>query len=69
MAYKSKNAEEECRSAEHAVETLGGVMADLVLFSLPGTELDRTLVVIEKEGHTPKAYPRKAGMPEKKPLK
>lgn len=68
VAYKAKDAEGECRSAESAVELLGGVIADMVLFSLPGTDLDRALVVIEKEGHTPKAYPRKAGMPEKKPL-
>lgn len=68
VAYKAKDAEAECRSAERAVEMLGGVIADMVLFSLPGTAHDRTLVVIEKEEHTPKAYPRKAGMPEKKPL-
>lgn len=69
ISYKAKEADEECKSAERAVETLGGVMADVILFSLPNSDLDRTLVVIEKEMNTPKTYPRKAGLPEKKPLK
>lgn len=69
ISYKSKDVTEECKSAEHAIEILGGVLADVVLFSVPQTEVERTLVVIEKEEHTPKAYPRKAGMPDKKPLK
>ncbi len=69
IAYKAKNAEAECRGAEGAVELLGGVIADMVEITVPGTDLERTLVVIEKELKTPKAYPRKAGMPEKKPLK
>lgn len=69
ISYKAKDADEECKSAERAVETLGGVMADVILFSLPNSDLVRTLVVIEKERNTPKMYPRKAGLPEKKPLK
>lgn len=69
VSYKAKDAEEECRAAEHAVEILGGVMADVILFSLPNSDMERTLVVIEKESKTPKMYPRKAGTPEKKPLK
>ncbi len=69
ISYKAKEADDECKSAERAVEMLGGVMADVILFSLPNSHLDRTLVVIEKEMNTPKIYPRKAGLPEKKPLK
>lgn len=69
IAYKGKDVENECRQSDYAVDTLGGVIADLVEFTLPDTDMDRSLIVIEKEEHTPKAYPRKAGMPEKKPLK
>ena len=34
-----------------------------------GTDIDRTLVVIEKVKETPKKYPRKAGTPSKEPIK
>lgn len=68
ISYKAGDVETECRKADAAIEKLGGVLTDAVLFSLPNSDIDRTLVVIEKEEHTPKAYPRKAGTPTKKPL-
>ena len=37
-------------------------------FVLPGTDLYRTLIVIEKIKATPNKYPRKAGTPSKEPL-
>ncbi len=68
VAYKGGDVTEECKKAEYAVETLGGVIADVVTFTLPGAEADRSLVVVEKEEATPRSYPRKAGIPEKRPL-
>lgn len=68
ISYKSQDVTSECKKSEKAVEKLGGVMADVVLFDLPDSDIERSLVVIEKEYHTPKIYPRKAGVPEKKPL-
>ncbi len=68
VAYKGKDGEGECRKASRAVELLGGVIADLVLYSLPESGEERSLIVIEKEQPTPKTYPRKAGIPEKRPL-
>jgi len=68
ISYKGQDVTDECRKSEKAVEKLGGVIADLVLFDLPEDEGERSLVVIEKEYSTQRIYPRKAGTPEKKPL-
>ena len=37
-------------------------------FQLPGGDMGRTLVVIDKIKKTPKKYPRKAGTPAKMPI-
>ena len=50
-------------------KVLGGEYRDTVRFELPGTDIDRTLVMIEKVKETPKKYPRKAGTPSKEPIK
>lgn len=68
ISYKGKDAEEECKKADHAVGILGGVITDMILFSLPQTDQERALIVIEKEERTPRSYPRKAGIAAKKPL-
>ena len=44
------------------------ITKDEISFVLPGTDLKRTLVVIEKKQNTSVKYPRKAGLPTKKPL-
>lgn len=69
LPYKSGKVEEEAREAEGAVKKLGGFMGDTKTFILPGTDVDRTFVPIDKIHMTPKKYPRKAGMPGKEPLK
>lgn len=69
LPYKSGKVEEEAREAEGAVKKLGGSMGDTKTFILPGTDVDRTFVPIDKIHMTPKKYPRKAGMPGKEPLK
>ena len=44
----------------------GGKIKDIVKFELG--EFGRAFILIEKVNGTPKTYPRKAGMPSKKPL-
>ena len=68
ISYKGQDVTAECKKSERAIEKLGGIMADVVLFDLPDSDISHSLVVIEKEYSTPKIYPRKAGTPEKKPL-
>lgn len=69
IAYKSANSEEEIRKAAKAVAILGGANCEECSFLLPGSDLPRTLVKIDKVKDTPRKYPRKAGTPSKCPLK
>lgn len=68
VSYKSGKVQEEVEQAEKAVRILGGKIKDIIYFKLPDSEIDRSLVVIEKIKQTPARYPRKAGTPLKEPL-
>jgi 16S rRNA (guanine527-N7)-methyltransferase len=67
-AYKSENISEEILNSDSAVYKLGGKIKNIIEKSLPGTEIVRKIVIIEKIQPTGKAYPRKAGKPSKEPL-
>ena len=67
-AYKSGDYTEELEKAKKAIYLLGGEIKDIHSFSLPGTEIERSIIVIKKRKETGKKYPRKAGMPSKEPL-
>ena len=68
ISYKSGKASEEIDAAQHAIKTLGGKITATTDFLLPNTDMDRTLVSIQKIKSTPKKYPRAAGKPSKEPL-
>jgi len=69
VAYKAGNCEEEIEGAKGAVKKLGGEIRKVERFLLPGTKLERVFVEIEKVRETGKKYPRRAGMPERMPLR
>ena len=69
VSYKSGEVEEELEQAEKAIKVLGGRLREVSKFQLPNTEMGRSLVVIEKVKSTPKAYPRKAGIPSREPIR
>ncbi len=68
ISYKSGEITEEMKEAKSAVFLLGGRIRGCRNFELPGTEIHRTLVCIEKVSGCPKKYPRKAGTAAKNPL-
>ena len=68
VAYKTQDAAEEIQKAEGAVRILGGEFLENRSFTLPDTDIKRTLAVVKKTKPTGKKYPRKAGMPAKMPL-
>lgn len=68
IAMKSGKAEEEIKDAENAVTVLGGAFADVKEYFLPGTDISRNIVVIEKISETPLRYPRSPKKIENKPL-
>lgn len=69
ISYKAGNSAEEIEAAKIAVRKLGGKIRRVEKFLLPQTELERVFVEIEKVKTTEKKYPRRAGIPEKIPLK
>ncbi len=68
IAYKSNTIEEEIDKYEIAVEELGGAIDDVAIFELPDSDIKRSLCLIYKDGDTPKKYPRRNGIPLKRPL-
>ena len=68
VSYKSAESDQETVDAKNAIFLLGGKLGDIVKYQVPGSDMGRALVKIEKVKQTPKAYPRKAGTPSKEPL-
>lgn len=68
VPYKSGKVEEEIIGANNAFKILGAQLEQISEFVLPGTDIERSFVVIKKVAHTPKNYPRNAGKPSKEPL-
>ena len=68
IALKGAQYESERAEAEQAVAILGGKIVAVKPVKLPGLDDKRAIIYIRKEHHTPTTYPRKAGIPEKKPL-
>lgn len=68
ISYKSGSSDEEIMQAEKAVGILGGKIEKIDKFMLPGTDMSRALIKIDKVKNTPGKYPRKAGIPGKEPL-
>lgn len=62
------DVKEEINNSIKAIETLGGVIEDVVIFNLPYEKSIRTLIKIEKKVKTNVKYPRKFSEIKKKPL-
>lgn len=78
IAMKKGEIDDEVASASRAIGILGGQVREVKRVSLGEREVDgwtsmgesekRALVVIDKLSHTPQRYPRRAGIPQKRPL-
>ncbi len=68
ISYKSCSIEEELNRSRRVVEKLGGRIDTVHPFCLPETDISRSIVIIKKTRETPGKYPRKAGIPAKKPF-
>jgi 16S rRNA (guanine527-N7)-methyltransferase len=68
LAQKGQAAPAEVNKAGNAIKILGGNLRQLIPITLPGVSDDRYLVVVDKIAATPMNYPRKPGVPTKKPL-
>jgi 16S rRNA (guanine527-N7)-methyltransferase len=68
ILQKGQDPSSEIKEAAHALQILGGRVSDVRPAPIPGLEATRHLVIIEKNRPTPEAYPRRPGLPAKKPL-
>jgi len=68
LAQKGESGPAEAQKAEKAFSLLGGEVRQLIPLTLPGVVEQRYLVLVDKIAATPPQYPRKPGVPMKKPL-
>lgn len=67
IALKASAADQELDQAKHALTTLFAQVIESKDYELPNGD-PRNITIVEKKKETPKKYPRKAGIPNKKPL-
>ena len=67
IAQKGLQPEVELYEARNAIDTMGGNSDDRGMLVRPPVGIG-TLVVIEKQRATPPSYPRRPGIPSKRPL-
>ena len=67
LALKASNAPEELLEAKNALNLLFSKVEDNLSYDLPNGD-PRYITVVEKKKETPNKYPRKAGIPNKRPL-
>ena len=67
IALKASHAEEELDEAKNALQILFSKVLGNLAYSLPNGD-PRFITVLEKKKETPNKYPRRAGLPNKRPL-
>ena len=68
LAMKGESGPVESHSAERPIQILGGHLRQLLPVTLPGVVEERYLIVVDKIAATSPAYPRRVGVPSKRPL-
>lgn len=68
LAQKGESGPAETQAAEKAIKLLGGKLRQVIPVNLPGVVDDRFLILVDKVAATPPKYPRKPGLPVKRPL-
>lgn len=68
VAMKGPEVTEELNSAARAISILGGRTEKPISYTIPGTDITHTLVVIKKERPSPAKYPRRWAQIKKQAL-
>lgn len=68
IAMKGTNIEDEIKNSKKSINIMGGKIERIEKFLLADTDNNRNIVIVKKEKSTPKQYPRKPGIPAKKPI-
>lgn len=67
LALKAAAADQELIQAQGALKLLFAKVTENRTYQLPNGD-QRTITIVEKKKETPNKYPRRAGLPNKKPL-
>ncbi|MCR5585557.1 MAG: 16S rRNA (guanine(527)-N(7))-methyltransferase RsmG [Lachnospiraceae bacterium] len=68
VPYKSGSIDEELEEGKNALYKLGGRSTHVVKFTVPLSDYERSLIVVEKKSNTPAQFPRAGGKVFNKPL-
>lgn len=68
LAMKSTGSDRELEEAAHAIKQMGGRLAAVEDYTIPGTEITHRLIIMEKLAPTLKGYPRRWAKMQKEPL-
>ncbi len=68
IAQKKGDIADEVKSAHHAIDLLGGKLREVKEVRLEEFKDERRLIVIDKLSPTPSQYPRRTGIPAKRPI-
>ena len=68
LAMKAVDSDAELEAARRAIGTLGGRVAAVRDYAIPGTEVRHRLISVEKVKKTPEKYPRTFAKIKKNPL-
>lgn len=68
LCLKGQNVDEEIKNSQNAMKKLNCKIVEKIEVNIPFSDLNHNIIVVEKIGPTPKAYPRKSGTPAKNPL-
>ncbi|PXV64537.1 16S rRNA (guanine(527)-N(7))-methyltransferase RsmG [Halanaerobium congolense] len=66
--YKGPEYKTEIEEAKNALDILGAKIKKTIELDVPGLEAERYLIIVEKNNSTEEKYPRRAGIPKKRPL-
>ncbi|MBE5820017.1 MAG: 16S rRNA (guanine(527)-N(7))-methyltransferase RsmG [Clostridiales bacterium] len=68
ICMKSIRGQEEINVAKKALQVLNGTIEKNIEITLPNTDMNRNIIIVNKQKETSKIYPRKAGTPSKTPI-
>jgi 16S rRNA (guanine527-N7)-methyltransferase len=68
VAQKKGEIKEEVKKAEKAIAAMGGKLGDIKRIEWDEFNGARYLIIIDKIHPTPEKYPRRAGVPERRPV-
>jgi len=68
ILYKGPDVEKEVENSRNALYKLNADIFENIEFKIPFSDIFRKIIVVEKKGITSDRYPRKTGIPKKRPL-